>query len=114
MSAQSVALNPEAILAVLGAPSATAITSLPGGTSTALWRVTHGSMTSVLRVFGPEQTATCQREIEAMEAVRLAQAPVPTIHARGIWHERPVLLLSWCRGGRSGRPSASAPGAYCR
>ena len=92
------ALNPVDILAALGITTATAITPVHGGTDTALWRVTHGSMTSALRVFRPEQAATYQREIEAMEAARQAHVPVPTIRASAVWQERPVLLLSWCPG----------------
>src|SRR5262249_6454176 len=69
-----------------------------GGADTALWRVEHGSTTYALRVFRPEQAQTCLCEMAAMETARQAQLPVPTIHASGFWHNRPALLLSWCRG----------------
>ncbi len=92
------ALNPVDILTALGMPTATSITPVHGGTDTAIWRVEHGARTSALRVFRPEQAATHQREIEAMEAARQANVPVPTIYASGVWHDRPVLLLSWSPG----------------
>ena len=91
-------LNPTDILTALGITTVTAITPVHGGTDTALWRVEHDSMTSVLRVFRSEQAETYQREIEAMEVARQAHVPVPTIRAAGVWQERPVLLLSWCPG----------------
>jgi aminoglycoside phosphotransferase (APT) family kinase protein len=91
-------LNPADILTALGIRTATAITPVHGGTDTSIWQVEHDSMTSALRVFRPEQAETCQREIQAMEAARQAHVPVPTIHTSGVWHERPVLLLSWCPG----------------
>jgi aminoglycoside phosphotransferase (APT) family kinase protein len=91
-------LNPTDILTALGITTVTTITPVHGGTDTALWRVEHGSMTSALRVFRPEQAATYQREFEAMEVARQAHLPVPIIQAAGVWHERPVLLLSWCPG----------------
>ena len=91
-------IDPAAILADLGIAPARSITPVHGGTDTAIWRVEHPSMTSALRVFRPEQAATQQREIAAMELARQAHVPVPTVHAAGVWHERPVLLISWCPG----------------
>lgn len=91
-------LNPVEILLALGVSDATNITPVHGGSATAIWRVTHGSMTSALRVFRPDQAATYQREIEAMQAARQADLPVPGIRASALWQERGVLLLSWCRG----------------
>ena len=63
-------LDPAAILAALGIPAATAITVVHGGMDTAIWRVEHSGLTSALRVFRPEQAATCQREIAAMATER--------------------------------------------
>jgi aminoglycoside phosphotransferase (APT) family kinase protein len=91
-------LDPVDILATLGISSVRAISPVHGGTDTAIWRVEHGATISALRVFRPEQAETCQREIAAMRAARQADVPVPAVHASGIWHERPVLLLSWCPG----------------
>jgi aminoglycoside phosphotransferase (APT) family kinase protein len=92
------ALKPAAILATLGITDPTAITPVSGGADTALWRVEQGSTIYALRVFRPEQLGTYQREMMAMEAAHNAQLPVPSIHAAGLWHERPALLLSWCPG----------------
>jgi aminoglycoside phosphotransferase (APT) family kinase protein len=91
-------LDPADILAALGVTNASAMTPVHGGTDTTIWRVEHGATTSALRVFRPEQAATYQREIEAMEAARQAGVPVPAVHTAGIWHDRPALLLSWCPG----------------
>jgi len=91
-------LNPADILTALWVTSVSAIAPVHGGTDTVLWRVEHGSLTSALRIFRPQQAATCQREIEALEIARQAHVPVPSIRAATLWHERPVLLLSWCPG----------------
>src|SRR5262245_27144439 len=91
-------LDPADILAMLRISSVRAITPVRGGTDTAIWRVEHGSTISALRVFRPDQVETCRREIVAMQASHQAHVPVPVIHAGGVWHERPVLLLSWCPG----------------
>lgn len=91
-------LDPVDILATLRISSVRAITPVHGGTDTAIWRVEHGSTISALRVFRAEQAETYRREIVAMQAAHQARVPVPVIHASGVWHERPVLLLSWCPG----------------
>ena len=33
-----------------------------------------------------------------MDAARAQGLPVPEVLAQGVWHERPVVLLSWCAG----------------
>jgi aminoglycoside phosphotransferase (APT) family kinase protein len=91
-------LDPADILATLGISSVSAITPVLGGSDTAIWRVEHGATVSALRVFRTEQAQTFQREVAAMQAARQAKLPVPAIHAGGTWHDRPVLLLSWCPG----------------
>ncbi len=91
-------LDPATILATLGIADPAAISPVQGGADTALWRVEHGSTTYALRVFRSEQVDNYEREMAAMAAAQQAQLPVPTIHATGFWRERPVLLLSWCRG----------------
>jgi aminoglycoside phosphotransferase (APT) family kinase protein len=91
-------IDPLDILAALGISSVRAITPVHGGTDTAIWRVEHGGAVSALRVFRPEQVEICQHEIAAMQAAYQACVPVPAIRASGVWHERPVLLLSWCPG----------------
>jgi aminoglycoside phosphotransferase (APT) family kinase protein len=91
-------LNPVEILASLGVSAAAAITPVQGGTDTSIWRVEHGGQLSALRVFRPDQAATCQREVEAIEAAHQAELPVPAIRASAVWQGRPVLLLAWCGG----------------
>jgi aminoglycoside phosphotransferase (APT) family kinase protein len=92
------ALDPAAILAALGVTNATAITPVQGGSDTAIWRVAHGGVDSALRVFRPEQAATCRREVAAMGAAHRGGVPVPEIRASATWRDRPALLLEWCRG----------------
>src|SRR6185295_3645100 len=91
-------INPRDILTALQITAVSAITPVHGGADTAIWRIEHGPLISALRVFRPDQADTYQREIEAMEAARQAHIPVPALHASGVWHERPFLLLSWCPG----------------
>ena len=92
------ALDPTAILQALGvADGVTAIAPVGGGWDTALWRVERGGVAYALRVFRPEQAATCRREVAAMGSVP-PTVPVPIIHAAGAWRDRPALLLSWCPG----------------
>src|SRR5262245_5697124 len=90
--------DPADILATLRISSVRMMTPVHGGTDTAIWQVEHVSMVSALRVFRAEQAEACRREIAAMQAAHQAHVPVPAIHASGVWHERPVLLLSWCPG----------------
>lgn len=92
------ALTPTDILTTLGISAVSAVTRVHGGMDTAIWRVEHGGQTSALRVFRPEQAATCRREMAAMEAAGRAGLPVPALRAAGVWRERPVLLLAWCQG----------------
>ncbi len=91
-------LDPITILAALGIANPAAVAPAQGGAATAIWRVEHHGGTYALRDFRPGQADTCQREIVAMEAARLAGIPVPTIHAAITWQEYPVLLLEWCAG----------------
>ncbi|MDP8923024.1 MAG: aminoglycoside phosphotransferase family protein [Chloroflexota bacterium] len=98
-------LNPFAILAALGVRDVQAATPVTGGADTVLWRVERGPDVFALRVFRPEQAAACRRELAAMAAVG-GHVPVPRVLAVGAWHDRPALLLSWCRG----EPLASALG----
>jgi|GEM_PF-5150197 len=59
-------LNPVDILKAIDITRITAIMPLQGGSDTTLWRVTHDSVSSVLRVFRPEQASTYLREVEAV------------------------------------------------
>ena len=90
-------LDPYAILAALGVRDAEAATPVAGGADTALWRVERGGEAFALRVFRPEQAATCRREAAAMAAVA-GRVPVPRVIGAGTWQDRPALLLSWCAG----------------
>jgi len=69
-----------------------------GGADTAIWRVERGGEVYALRVFRPEETARCGREVEAMTAARIGGVPTPEVIADGVYEERPVLLLSWIKG----------------
>ena len=69
-----------------------------GGWDTAIWRVERAQGTAALRVFRTTQATSFAREVAAMEAARGHGLPVPEVLARGMWQERPVVLLSWCSG----------------
>jgi aminoglycoside phosphotransferase (APT) family kinase protein len=69
-----------------------------GGADTLIWRVEAAGQVSALRLFRPEQATMAQREIAAMAAARSAGLPVPRVYAEGIWHDRPVLHMSWMPG----------------
>jgi aminoglycoside phosphotransferase (APT) family kinase protein len=98
-----VSLDPYAVLASLGVQTIHSVVRVTGGSDTKLWRVEHDQMTSALRVFHA-QVSTFVRELSAMEIATNHGIPVPLIRAQGYWHERPVVLLSWC----SGLPLAAA------
>jgi len=91
-------LDPLAILGALGVADVTAVEPVAGGWDTALWRVERAGGVYALRVFRAEQAETCRREVLAMRAAAAGGIPVPALHAEGTWHDRPALLLSWCRG----------------
>jgi len=91
-------IDPVAVLAALGVVDGNVIKPLSGGVDTALWRIERQGVPSVLRVFRPEQVDTCRREVWAMRAAAQGGIPVPRVHARGVWQDRPALLLSWCPG----------------
>jgi aminoglycoside phosphotransferase (APT) family kinase protein len=91
-------LDPAAILHHLDINNVTTIAPVHGGEDTAIWRVEHGGATHALRVFRAEQARAFQREVAALSAAAAAGLPVPAVAATGEWHERPVMLLSWCAG----------------
>ena len=91
-------VDPRAVLEVLGASGAAAITAVRGGWDTSIWRVERADGAFALRLFRAEQVAVCRRETVAMRAAESAGLPVPRIHAEGAWRGRPALLLSWCAG----------------
>ncbi|HLV34811.1 MAG TPA: hypothetical protein VKY59_06855, partial [Spirillospora sp.] len=67
MSGQS-SLDPHAILASLGILDAAGAHPVTGGADTAIWRVSWRDQVYALRVFRPEQTEACEREVQAMSA----------------------------------------------
>lgn len=91
-------MDANAILAQLGISDAEHIEPVTGGADTSIWRVLLGDKFYALRVFRPEQAETCEREVAAMEAARAGGVSVPDVIRRGVWENRPVLLLSWIAG----------------
>jgi aminoglycoside phosphotransferase (APT) family kinase protein len=91
-------LDPVAILASLGIGEPAAVAPVSGGRDTAIWRVEHGGAVYALRVFRADQVRACEREAAALEAALAGGLPVPRIHAQGVWHDRPAVLLTWCPG----------------
>ena len=91
-------LDPIAILRSLGHGGPAQAIPVDGGADTALWRIEQKGRSFALRVFRPEQLATANREVAAMEIARGGGLPVPVIHAVGVWQERPALLMDWMPG----------------
>jgi aminoglycoside phosphotransferase (APT) family kinase protein len=91
-------LDPHAILQFLNFPSPTAIFPVQGGTATTLWRIIYPDATYALRLLGKGREHIYEREIAVMQTASNAGLPVPQIHARGIWQDYPVILLSWLPG----------------
>jgi aminoglycoside phosphotransferase (APT) family kinase protein len=92
--------EPADVLRALGAAAPERADRVAGGMDTALWRVEVGGRAFALRLFRAEQAAVAEREVAAMAAAAAGGVPVPRVEARGVWQERPALLLEWC----SGRP----------
>jgi aminoglycoside phosphotransferase (APT) family kinase protein len=90
--------DPTDILKALEVQVVTSISSVQGGTDTAIWRVEHDSVISALRVFRPDQLTVCLREIEVMQTAHQAGVRVPAIRAHTVWQDRPALLLEWSHG----------------
>lgn len=92
-------VNPIAILAALGITDSTHVSPVQGGQDTSLWRVDCPQASYALRVFRVGQDDTFQRELAAMQiATQHPRLPIPKIITTTSWQQRPVLLLSWCRG----------------
>ncbi|HEX8918528.1 MAG TPA: aminoglycoside phosphotransferase family protein [Chloroflexota bacterium] len=91
-------IDPIAVLRKLGLAEVGAIAPVTGGADTAIWRVERADTTYALRVFRPEQASACNREVIAMQTAAAGGIPVPVVHAKTLWHERPAVLLSWCPG----------------
>jgi aminoglycoside phosphotransferase (APT) family kinase protein len=91
-------LDPMAILAALGVPDAASAERVSGGWDTVIWRIERGDATYALRLFRADQVETCRIEVLAMRIAAAGGLSVPAVHAEGMWHDRPALLLSWCPG----------------
>ncbi|MCA0455501.1 MAG: aminoglycoside phosphotransferase family protein [Chloroflexi bacterium] len=91
--------DPHAILASLGITDVGAIQPVTGGMDTAIWRVTWNGQPYALRLMRPQQAATYEREVAAMQAAAAGGVVVPELVRYSLWEGRPVMLLSWLRGG---------------
>jgi aminoglycoside 3'-phosphotransferase-2 len=91
-------LDPVAILTKFGIVEPISVTIQKGGSDTAVWRVEQADKVVALRVFHPEDQSVCEVEQIAMRIAAKANLPVPQVLAAEIWHDHPVLLLSWCPG----------------
>ena len=89
-----------AILASLGITDVTDLQPVTGGMDTAIWRVTWNGQPYALRLMRPQQAATYEREVAAMQAAAAGGVVVPELVRHSLWEGRPVLLLSWLRGGK--------------
>jgi aminoglycoside phosphotransferase (APT) family kinase protein len=69
-----------------------------GGFDTTVWHLERDGRHYALRVFGPGQTTTLQRELVALGAARGGGVPVPRMFASGTYQEQPALLMEWSRG----------------
>jgi aminoglycoside phosphotransferase (APT) family kinase protein len=90
--------DPKEILAALGATGAAEIIPVRGGQDTLIWRVDTNGTRYALRLFRAGEERKCAREVASMCAVAAGGVPVPIVHADGVWHGRPALLLSWVPG----------------
>lgn len=97
---QSGALDLHSMLEMLGVRKAQRVEPVSGGTDTSIWRVEGPDGAYALRVFQPGQARRCEREVAAMTASASGGIPVPQVLSKGVWQDRPVLLLSWCPGQR--------------
>jgi aminoglycoside phosphotransferase (APT) family kinase protein len=91
-------LDPRAILASIGINDAAEVEPVHGGADTAIWRVRRGDRLYALRVFRPEQAPACEGEVLAMRYAAANHIPVPEVIEKGMWENRPVLLISWLPG----------------
>ena len=89
--------DPKDILNFLGIENVTHVETVPGGSDTTIWKVTHGGQISALRLFRAEQADAARREAIAMSSAQ-GVAPVPQLRREGVWQGRPALLLEWMRG----------------
>lgn len=91
-------LQPLDILRTLGIVGTPTISPVQGGYDMAMWKVEYEGQSYALRVFRVGAHEYCAHERVVMEAARAAGLPVPTVHAAGVWQDRPTLLITWLPG----------------
>jgi aminoglycoside phosphotransferase (APT) family kinase protein len=92
-------VDPLAVLNALGVTPPECVTPVVGGWDTMLWRVDGADgRRFALRVFRPDQAATCHREVLVMQALVGQGLPVPAVAAHGTSSDRPAMLMAWCPG----------------
>ncbi|MBV9581718.1 MAG: phosphotransferase [Chloroflexi bacterium] len=92
-------IDPLRVLGALGVAPPERVTPIAGGWDTLVWRVDAAdTRPSALRVFRPDQSQTCRREVLAMEALAEHRLPVPSVTAHTVTGDRPAMLMSWCPG----------------
>jgi aminoglycoside phosphotransferase (APT) family kinase protein len=91
-------VDPSSVAQALGLSGVTSAEPVAGGFDTAVWHIEAATGPCALRVFREGHDAVCEREAAVMEALVAVGYPVPRVHARGMWRQRPALLLSWIPG----------------
>ena len=92
------AIDPHEIMRTLGFSGPFSASALAQNRGKGVWRLHGEAGTFALRVLRPDEHETARHEREAMDAARVAGAPVPGVPVTGTWRRRPVLLLAWCDG----------------
>jgi aminoglycoside phosphotransferase (APT) family kinase protein len=93
-----VSIDPHAIAGQLGLDGPLTVELMAANRGKGVWRVENGAGTWALRVLRPHEHESAGRELAGMEAARRGGIAVPEVVASTTWDDRPVLLLSWCRG----------------
>jgi aminoglycoside phosphotransferase (APT) family kinase protein len=93
-----VSIDPHAIAGQLGLDEPLTVELLAANRGKGVWRVRNPAGTWALRVLRPHEHDSARRELAGMDAARRGGVEVPEVVASATWEDRPVLLLSWCRG----------------
>jgi aminoglycoside phosphotransferase (APT) family kinase protein len=109
-----VSIDPHAIARQLGVDDPLTADLVMANRGKGVWRIQAGDETWALRVLRPHEHDTARREIAGMDAARRGGIAVPDVAASGVWEDRPVLLLSWCRGRRLREAVRARPWAAYR
>jgi aminoglycoside phosphotransferase (APT) family kinase protein len=91
-------IDPLMVLEVLGVQEPVLLERVPYGEASVVWRVAVGGRVCALRVLQPSDADTIERELTAMAVARAGGVPVPDVIARGVWRDRPAVLVSWLPG----------------